>query len=71
MPKKDLNQTAFDVVRRATGEVVVAPESAKVTAGRKGGQKGGASRATALTPEQRSEIAKRAAAARWRKKPKA
>ncbi|HLX30745.1 MAG TPA: histone H1 [Casimicrobiaceae bacterium] len=68
MPKKDINQTAFDVVRRATGEVVDPPESAKAKAGRKGGQKGGASRADALTPEQRSEIAKKAAAARWRSK---
>ncbi len=33
--------------------------------GRKGGLKGGKARAAALTPEQRSEIAKKAAAARW------
>jgi hypothetical protein len=68
MPKKDINETAFDVVRRATGELPEPVESAKAKAGRKGGQKGGASRATALTPEQRSEIARKAAAARWRKK---
>ena len=68
MPKKDINETAFDVVRRATGEIPEPVESAKVKAGRKGGIKGGASRATALTPEQRSEIARKAAAARWRKK---
>jgi hypothetical protein len=67
VPKKDLNQTAFDVVRRATGETELVPESNKATSGRKGGLKGGASRATALTPKQRSEIAKKAAAARWRK----
>jgi len=30
-----------------------------------GGKKGGAARAAALTPEQRSEIAKKAAAKRW------
>lgn len=65
MPKKDINQTAFDVVRRATGELPEPVESAKAKAGRKGGLKGGASRATALTPEQRSEIAKKAAKARW------
>ena len=70
MPKKDINETAFDVVRRATGEVVDPPETAKAQAGRKGGIKGGASRARALTPEQRSEIARKAAARRWQiKKP--
>lgn len=30
-----------------------------------GGKKGGAARAASLTPEQRSEIAKKAAAKRW------
>jgi len=35
--------------------------------GRLGGLKGGAARAKKLTPEQRSEIAKRAAAKRWSK----
>ncbi len=35
--------------------------------GRKGGLKGGKARAAALSPERRSEIAKRAAAARWGK----
>jgi hypothetical protein len=67
MPRKDINQIAFDVVQQATGEVVKPSESAKVKSGRKGGLKGGASRATALTPEQRSVIAKKAAAVRWRK----
>jgi hypothetical protein len=33
----------------------------------KGGKRGGKARARALTPEQRSEIAKKAAAARWGK----
>jgi len=32
-----------------------------------GGKKGGAARAAALTPEQRYEIAKTAAGARWKK----
>lgn len=35
--------------------------------GREGGKKGGKSRAAALTPEQRSEIARTAALARWKK----
>ena len=36
--------------------------------GRKGGLKGGKKRAAALTKVQRSEIARKAAAARWAKK---
>lgn len=35
--------------------------------GRRGGQKGGRARALSLTPEQRREIAQRAAAARWQR----
>lgn len=34
---------------------------------RKGGEKGGRARAKALTPRQRSEIARLAAEARWKK----
>jgi hypothetical protein len=41
-------------------------DPAAVTLGRKGGLKGGKARAAKLTPEQRSEIAKKAAAARWK-----
>ena len=66
MPKKDINQTAFDVVRRATGEVEMPPESAKAKAGRKGGLKGGNARAAVLTPAQRKRIAKKAASTRWK-----
>jgi hypothetical protein len=36
--------------------------------GRRGGLKGGPARAKKLTKEQRSEIAKKAAQARWAKK---
>ena len=39
-----------------------------VALGRLGGLKGGAARAKSLTKEQRSEIAKKAATARWKKK---
>ncbi|HUY21862.1 MAG TPA: hypothetical protein VMV22_05940 [Acidimicrobiales bacterium] len=38
---------------------------AAVELSRRGGRKGGKARAEKLTPEQRSEIAKKAAAARW------
>lgn len=69
MPRKDLNQTAFSIVQQATEEVVPAPIDEKKKAaqesGRRGGLKGGTARAAALTPEQRSEIAKKAAAKRW------
>jgi hypothetical protein len=68
---KDINQIAFDVVRQATGEAPPEPESKKnpaaVTLGRLGGLKGGAARAEKLTAKQRSEIAKTAAQARWKK----
>lgn len=65
--RKDFTQVAFDVVQRATGEVIAPARSKKQESGRKGGLKGGASRAIALTPEQRSEIARVAAQARWKK----
>jgi hypothetical protein len=67
MARKDFTQIAFDVVQHATGDTVAVPESVKAKSGRKGGQKGGSSRAKALAPEERSAIAKKAAAARWRK----
>jgi len=39
-----------------------------VVLGRKGGLKGGKARAKKLTPEQHSEIARKAAQARWKLK---
>jgi hypothetical protein len=41
--------------------------AAAVELGRKGGMKGGQARAASLSPEQRSEIAKKAASKRWDK----
>lgn len=67
--KKDFTQVAFDVAQRATGNVTTPAATKKQESGRKGGLKGGASRAVALTPEQRSEIARIAAQARWKKAP--
>jgi hypothetical protein len=66
-PKKDFTQVALDVVRRATGEVSPPEPTPKQAAGRTGGLKGGVARAAKLTPEQRAEIAKKAAAGRWKK----
>ena len=71
---RDLNQLAAYIVGVATGEVNedAMPDKGKdpaaVALRRKGGLKAGAARANALTPEQRSEIAKRAAAARYAKR---
>jgi hypothetical protein len=67
----DLNQLAKRIVDEATGDAPAQPESTKNKAaqelGRLGGLKGGKARADKLTPEQRSEIAKKAAMARWDK----
>ncbi|MGD0948609.1 MAG: hypothetical protein ABSA52_14410 [Candidatus Binatia bacterium] len=38
-----------------------------VALGRKGGKKGGAARAANLTPKERSEAARKAVQARWKK----
>ncbi len=56
---------AVMVGRIATGEIedtTADPSKAHHSAG---GKKGGAARAAKLTPEQRSEIAKKAAVKRW------
>ena len=70
MPRKDFSQIAFDVVQQAIGDVVPEPIDEKKKAaqesGRRGGLKGGTARASSLTPEHRSEIAKGAALARWK-----
>lgn len=70
----DANQRAANTVARATGQQpsVEKPrrkDPAAVALGRRGGLKGGKARAANLTAEERSEIAKRAAAARWKDKP--
>lgn len=71
----DTNQRAADTVAKATGESHRVPSRPKrknpaaVALGRKGGLKGGKARAASMSPEERSEIAKRAAAARWKDKP--
>ena len=53
------------VGRIATGEIEDTQDDASKAHHSRGGRKGGAARAAKLTPEQRSEIAKRAAAKRW------
>jgi len=76
MPR-DANALAARIVSMSTGQPVpgeqkqeVAPDTrnpAAVALGRLGGLKGGKARAEALTKKQRGEIAKLAAAARWKK----
>jgi hypothetical protein len=64
--RKDFSQIAFNVAQIATGEAPKPqPLTGKKADSRKGGLKGGKARADKLTPEQRSEIAKKAAAKRW------
>ncbi len=66
---EDANEAAFRVMQQATGEAPPEPPAEKnpaaVALGRLGGMKGGKARAAKLTPEQRSEIARKAARTRW------
>jgi hypothetical protein len=55
------------IVDIATGQVEEPEEAPPVKRARTAGRKGGPARSAALTPEQRSEIARVAAAARWKK----
>ena len=61
------------IAQIATGEIEVPKEEtdliklAASAMGRKGGLKGGKARAESLTAKKRTEIAKKAAAARWKK----
>lgn len=62
----DVIGAAVMVAKIATGEVEDTTDPAKEHH-RKGGKKGGAARAKALSPEERSRIAREAAAKRWAK----
>jgi len=71
---RDINQLASFIVDQATSEgkpqEADQPQKnpAAVALGRLGGKKGGKARAEKLTPEQRKEIARKAAKARWKGK---
>ncbi len=71
-PPRNPNELAAFIVEQATGDDeppdtdAPAKYPAAVALGRLGGEKGGPARAKKLTKEQRSEIARRAAQARWR-----
>lgn len=59
-----LGKLMVDIV---TGQVPDVVDDAAGARARPGGRKGGPARAVILTPEQRSEIARAGAAARWKK----
>ncbi|MGD2118225.1 MAG: hypothetical protein PVG66_07695 [Chromatiales bacterium] len=61
----DVIGAAVKVAKIATGEIEENLDGKEYA--RKGGKKGGQARADSLTPEQRSEIARLAAEARWKK----
>lgn len=66
----DLNELARQLVDEATGDAPkydpdAGKDPAAVALGRKGGLKGGKARAAKLTAQQRSDIARKAATARW------
>ena len=64
---RDLNQLAARLVQEATDPDAhtTEPDTPAQQNGRVGGLKGGPARADKLSPEQRSEIARKAARARW------
>lgn len=69
---RDANELAKQIVAEAVGDEppfdpYEGKNPAAVELGRKGGLKGGKARAAKLTPEERSEAARRAATARWSK----
>jgi hypothetical protein len=77
MPKRsskprDLNSMAAAIVAQSTDpedqgdDPYEGKNPAAVELGRLGGKKGGKARAAKLTAEERSDIAKKAAQARWR-----
>lgn len=64
---RDANQLAKLIVDIATGEASEAEATTFAQRASKAGIKGGPARAAKLSPEQRSEIARVAASARWKK----
>jgi hypothetical protein len=77
-PESDVNVTAFEILKAVTGEepchaspnptkkkAPSAKNPAAVALGRLGGLKGGKARAKSLSSKKRTEIAQKAARARW------
>ncbi len=69
---RDVNELGKQLVDEATGashpDAPDGKDPAAVALGRKGGLKGGKARAARMTAEERSEAARKAAAARWGKR---
>lgn len=69
---RDASQLAREVMLEATGQLPPTPPDARnphaVALGKLGGSKGGKARAKRLSAKRRSEIAQKAANARWGKK---
>ena len=71
---RDSNRLAKFIVDLSTGQASApdpyeGKDPAKVDAGRSGGLSGGKARAESLSKKRRREIAKKAATARWQKRP--
>lgn len=69
---RDVNALAKLIADVATGQAELpktddGKDPAAVALGRRGGLKGGKARAATLSPARRAAIAKKAAAARWKK----
>jgi len=74
MKRRDVNEIAFATLQQAIGAMSKERSARKAQAaklGRRGGLKGGKARKKALSAERRSEIARKAAQARWKKEPTA
>jgi hypothetical protein len=71
---RDTNQLAWQIVQEATGQAPTEPEQpdtrnpAAVALSKLGASKGGRARAESLSRKRRAEIAKKAAAARWKRR---
>jgi hypothetical protein len=61
----DLNVRAFRVVQEAINGRASSPPNPKKVSSSKGGLIGGPARARSISPERRTEIAKKASKARW------
>lgn len=72
--REDVNTLAARIVAEAIGQVPKTPNPdagknpAAVQLGKLGASKGGKARAAKMTARKRKEIAKKAAAARWKKR---
>lgn len=64
---RDPNQLAKIIIDLATGATSERQDTVLTKRARTAGKKGGPARAATLTPEQRADIARVAAHARWKK----